>query len=93
MALPLDAPHGWVRLSSYGGKWHRASCMGTPACGAQIRKDAERADTPPLPPQSGQASICVACFRAAVGIDPGRCEHGKAEAEWHGRFLRPAEER
>ena len=73
----MNAPHGWVRLSSYGGKWHRATCHGTPACGASIFKDAEFAEIPPRPKQSTGASICVACFRVAIGAegDCHQCPH------------------
>jgi len=66
----MNAPHGWVRLDSFGGKWHRATCSGTPACGARIAKESERADVPPQPKQSSGASVCVQCFRIAIGADP-----------------------
>lgn len=66
----MNAPHGWVRLASFGGKWHRATCSGTPACGARITSGAEKADVPPMPKQHSGASVCVACFRVAVGADP-----------------------
>jgi hypothetical protein len=67
----LNAPHGWIRAASYGGKWHRATCSGTPACGSSCgrRGETEKAEIPPLSHHHGAASVCVACFRAAVGID------------------------
>jgi hypothetical protein len=68
--VKMNAPHGWVRHATYGGKWHRSTCSGTPACGAHIKANPERADVPPHPPQSTGACVCVACFRIAVGADP-----------------------